>query len=104
MRETVYSGTSRKSFRGLVRSPKYQHLDIGGKTGTLTGQHPKGKCDWFVGYFDSPNESIAIAALTIHKKYWKVKSATLAKKYIELYEEWRDAAEQQKRVLAKSDK
>jgi beta-lactamase class D len=25
-------------------------LDIGGKTGSLTGKNPEGKNEWFVGY------------------------------------------------------
>ena len=85
MQETVKSGTSRGSFRSFLRSSRFRHLEVGGKTGSLTGKDPKGKCDWFVGYASDGNERIAFAALTINKEYWKVRSAYLARKYIEAY-------------------
>ena len=48
MNETVMSGTSRKSFRGFFKG-RFRELDVGGKTGSLTGMDPPGKYDWFVG-------------------------------------------------------
>jgi len=50
MEATVRQGTSRKSFRTLVKDKKLRELIVGGKTGSLTGDNPKGKVDWFVGY------------------------------------------------------
>ncbi|MGE0633961.1 MAG: penicillin-binding transpeptidase domain-containing protein, partial [Pseudobdellovibrionaceae bacterium] len=50
MQETVTHGTSKKSFRELVRSKKFSEIEVGGKTGSLMGFEPKGKNDWFVGY------------------------------------------------------
>ena len=84
MRETITHGTSRKSFRGFFKS-KYSKIDVGGKTGSLTGTDPVGKYDWFVGYADDGKRKIAISALTVHRKYWKVKSSYLARRAIELY-------------------
>lgn len=84
MRETVHSGTSKKSFRGFFKGD-FVGLDVGGKTGSLTGDDPPGKYDWFVGYAQGGQEKIAIATLSIHGKYWRVKSAYLARKAIELY-------------------
>lgn len=85
MEETVRTGTARKSFRPFLRSRQYQGIDVGGKTGTLTGRDPAGKCDWFVGYATYAGENIAYAALTVHKDYWTVKSAYLARRFIEMY-------------------
>ncbi len=84
MRETISQGTSRKSFRKFFRG-EYTLLDVGGKTGSLTGDQPKGKYDWFVGFAEGGTHRIAIAALTIHGKLWKVKSSLLARKAIESY-------------------
>lgn len=78
MQATVVQGTGRKSFRPLVRNNQFMALELGGKTGSLHGDEPKGKVDWFVGYAISGEEKIAIAAITINKKYWTVKSAYLA--------------------------
>ena len=35
--------------------------------------------DWFVGYGADDEQRIAIAALTVNKEYWTIKSAELAK-------------------------
>lgn len=85
MRATVTSGTSTKSFRDFLRNRKYANIEVGGKTGSLTGDLPKGKVDWFVGYAQGQQRKIALAALTINEVNWKVKSAYLGKKFIEMY-------------------
>lgn len=84
MSETVTRGTSRKSFRGFFKGP-FRRLDVGGKTGSLTGMDPPGKYDWFVGYAEGGNHRIAVASLTIHKKLWRVKSSYLARRAFEGY-------------------
>ena len=88
MRETVESGTSRGSFKGFFKS-RFKNIDVGGKTGSLTGTDPEGKYDWFVGYAsfhkNDTEVKIAIAALTISKEYWKVKSSYIARRAIESY-------------------
>jgi membrane peptidoglycan carboxypeptidase len=84
MAETVLHGTSRKSFRGFFKGP-FRTLDVGGKTGSLTGMDPPGKYDWFIGYAEGGNHRVAVAALTIHRKYWKVKSSYLARRAFEDY-------------------
>ena len=84
MKETVLNGTSKGSFRGFFKK-KLAFLDVGGKTGSLTGEDPHGKVDWFVGYADLSPSRIAIAALTVHEKQWRVKSSYLARRAIEAY-------------------
>lgn len=79
MEETIVSGTSRKSFRPLVRDKNFRELELGGKTGHMTGDDPKGRVDWFVGYAADGDRKLAIAALTVNKKFWTVKSSYLAK-------------------------
>jgi cell division protein FtsI/penicillin-binding protein 2 len=82
MHETVASGTSKKSFRGFFRG-KYSELEVGGKTGHLTDQRLGGKIDWFVGFAQSHGRKIAVSVLTMHKKYWTVKSSYLARRAFE---------------------
>lgn len=84
MGETVSSGTSRGAFRGFKKG-SLGYVDVGGKTGSLTGNDPEGKYDWFVGYGTSGEQRLAIAALVISKEYWKVKSSYLARKAIEVF-------------------
>jgi cell division protein FtsI/penicillin-binding protein 2 len=83
-RETVTQGTSRRSFRGFFRGP-LAALDVGGKTGSLSGNDPKGKYDWFVGWARSGTRKIAVGVLTIHEKLWRVKSSYLARRAFEQY-------------------
>lgn len=78
MGATVSSGTSRSAFRNFLKDKKFRELELGGKTGSLTGDNPKGKVDWFVGYGIGENESLAVAAITVNVKYWTVKSSYLA--------------------------
>lgn len=85
MHETVKSGTSRVSFRDYLRKTVNLDLEIGGKTGSLTGNNPKGKYDWFVGYASLGEKKIAVAALTINEENWKVKSSLIARTCIETY-------------------
>jgi peptidoglycan glycosyltransferase len=82
MQATLVEGTGRKSFRPIVRSNQYTAVEVGGKTGSLMGDEPKGKVDWFVGYAIRGDQKIAIAAITVNKKFWTVKSAFLAQSII----------------------
>lgn len=76
MEQTIIGGTSRKSFRQLVRDRRFKEIEMGGKTGHLTGDNPKGRVDWFVGYAtDEDNRKLAVAAITVNKKFWTVKSS-----------------------------
>jgi len=84
MRETVRKGTSRGSFRGFSRG-RFALVDVGGKTGSLTGLDPRGKYDWFVGFAQYGGRKIAVAALTVHEKLWRVKSSYLARRSFEAY-------------------
>lgn len=84
MRQTVVSGTSRRAFKGFFRG-RFASLGVGGKTGHLTGNDPPGSYDWFVGFAEEGQRRIAIAALTINEKQWRVKSSYLARRAIESY-------------------
>jgi len=87
MRETIVSGTSRRTFASLNKSKKFQIIEMGGKTGHLTGDDPKGRVDWFVGYASNGDRQIAIGTVTVNKQKWTVKSSfigqTLFKKAFE---------------------
>lgn len=84
---TITSGTARSSFR---RS-KYllDKLEIGGKTGSLTGGEPYGKRDWFVSYAksleDRTDKGISICVMIVNQKKWYIKSPLLAKNIMEYY-------------------
>lgn len=88
MATTITSGTARKSFRKLRRGYK-ESLDIGGKTGSLTGGVPFGKRDWF-SFYAVPKDAkygrgISVSVMNVNVKKWHVKSTILAKEIIEHY-------------------
>ncbi|MFN7825297.1 MAG: penicillin-binding transpeptidase domain-containing protein [Pseudobdellovibrionaceae bacterium] len=78
MEATITSGTSRRSFKPLMRDRRFKELEVGGKTGSLTGTNPRGKTDWFVGYAIGEKDKLAVAAITVNVDYWTVKSSHLA--------------------------
>ncbi|MCC6137768.1 MAG: penicillin-binding protein [Bdellovibrionaceae bacterium] len=82
MAATIKDGTSRKSFSHLLRDRKYQFLELGGKTGHLNGDEPRGQVDWFVGYASDGKKQIAIGAVIVNKKFWTVKSSYLSQTII----------------------
>lgn len=81
MRETVSHGSARRHFRGFDR----EGVDVGGKTGSLTGTRPRGRNEWFVGYATRGDDRIAFASLTVSKEKWRVKPAYVARKFLEQY-------------------
>ncbi len=82
MAETVINGTSKKAFRGFFRG-RFSELQVGGKTGHLTDRNFKGRVDWFVGFAQAHGRKIAVSVMTMHKKYWTVKSSYLARRTFE---------------------
>lgn len=82
MRETVIRGSARRSFRGFSGG---DDIEVGGKTGSLTGDHPAGRTEWFVGYAARGDDRIAYASVTVSKEKWRVKPAYVARKFIEKY-------------------
>jgi membrane peptidoglycan carboxypeptidase len=88
MSMTIEGGTARKSFRHMKGGYK-DALEIGGKTGHITGGTPFGKRDWFTAYA-IPREKvggkgISISVMNVNVKKWHIKSAQLAKSVIEYY-------------------
>ncbi len=88
MQATIEDGTARKSFRKMPKK-LYQSLEIGGKTGSITGGVPFGKRDWFTAYAKPKNlghgKGISISVMNVNLKRWYVKSSFLAKTIIEHY-------------------
>jgi peptidoglycan glycosyltransferase len=88
MAMTIDDGTARKSFRKMNIGFR-DVLDIGGKTGSITGGTPFGKRDWFAAYAipreKTKGKGISISVMNVNVKKWHVKSSMLAKSMIEYY-------------------
>ena len=85
MRETTRIGSARSSFTNLNRYKVYHDMEIGGKTGSLTGYSPKGRHDWFVGYAKKDGHKVAYASLIVNKEKWYVRSSYVARQFIYHY-------------------
>ncbi|MBT4790107.1 MAG: hypothetical protein HON90_00925 [Halobacteriovoraceae bacterium] len=87
MELTVRRGTARSAFRPW-KTKRIKDLNIGGKTGTITGGVPYGKRDWFISYAapqGDEDKGISICVMIVNVKKWYIKSTVLAKKVIEYY-------------------
>lgn len=85
MEQTIIHGTARKEFRDYNHHPILSKLFIGAKTGSLSGEAPAGRYDWFVGFAQSttnPKKKIAFASMIINRKVWKIKAAQVAREAI----------------------
>ena len=82
MQQTVINGSARTSFKNFARGTM-EAVNVGGKTGSLTGETPAGRYDWFVGYAEKNGRKLAFAAMCINREVWYVKSATVARKAVE---------------------
>ncbi len=96
MQETARIGSARKSFSGIERYKVYRGMEIGGKTGSLTGYSPRGRHDWFVGYAEKDGRKVAYASLIINKEKWYVRSAYVARQFI--YHYYKRADEEKQRI------
>lgn len=85
MTETTRIGSARSSFQGLNKYKVYTDMEIGGKTGSLTGLSPKGRHDWFVGYAEKDGRKVAYASLIVNVEKWYVRSAYVARQFIYHY-------------------
>ncbi|MCC7441582.1 MAG: penicillin-binding protein [Bdellovibrionales bacterium] len=85
MQATVKRGTTRDTFRSFFRRKQNQDVEVGGKTGSLTGTDVRGRTDWFIGYATVNGRSVAFASLTVHEHLWRVKSAQVARAFVELF-------------------
>lgn len=88
MSSTIDEGTARKGFRKM-RTLYRQELEIGGKTGHITGGTPFGKRDWFTAFAmpKTPEfgKGISICVMNVNIKRWHVRSSAVAKEVIEYY-------------------
>lgn len=79
MHKTIIDGTSRHAFHGMNRSLALNGVFIGGKTGTLNGDDPAGRYDWFIGFGEREQTRIAVAALCIHSSRRGIKASQVAR-------------------------
>lgn len=88
MEHTITRGTARREYRDYNTHPVLSKLFIGAKTGSLSGDAPQGKYDWFVGFAQSssnPKKKITYASMIVNRKYWRTKSSHIAREAMITY-------------------
>ncbi|WP_419168932.1 penicillin-binding transpeptidase domain-containing protein [Halobacteriovorax sp.] len=89
MQGTIKRGTARRTFRRYMNRRLSSKLEMGGKTGSITGGFPYGKRDWFTSYAkpkkDNNDKGISVCVMIINYEKWYVKSTKLAQEIISRY-------------------
>jgi cell division protein FtsI/penicillin-binding protein 2 len=76
--ETTVRGTARRAFRDRRGRPLLQTVKVAGKTGSLSGEDPDGRYEWFVGVAPVDRPSIAIAAVSVQAPLYWVSASQVA--------------------------
>ncbi len=79
MQSTVEIGTARRQFRGSALN----NIPIAAKTGTLSGQNPKGVYHWFVAAVPSDAPEMVIAVLVINPGRHRSNSVQIGRQFLE---------------------
>lgn len=69
MVETTLRGTARRAFNPHGR-PLVPGVAIAGKTGSLSGQNPDGRYEWFIGVAPADHPRIAVAVVVVQGAVW----------------------------------
>ena len=85
MTKTIESGTSRHAFYTRRGRAYLKDITIGGKTGTLEGDNPRGDYSWFIGMAPLEDPEIAVAALVINQPAWQIKASVAAREALLTY-------------------
>lgn len=85
MEATVDSGTAKRQFLKM-RNPFLKSVPIAAKTGTLSGENPKGLYHWFVAAVPANNPEVVVAALIIESGgAVRIHCSGLARDFLEFY-------------------
>ena len=76
MHTTVTHGTGRIVFS--QKPFRWLQAEVGGKTGTLSSDDPKGLATWFSGIMPIEQPQIVVSAVVINGNHWQIKGLHLA--------------------------
>lgn len=83
MQATILKGTSRKEF--MHRADVIKNMPIAAKTGTLSGDNPKGLNHWFIAAAPLERPRIALAVVVVNQKDSYSKASHLGKLIFEKF-------------------
>lgn len=87
MERTVRAGTGAHTFRGSSSDRVLKHLVMGGKTGSIDGNDPTGRRNWFVGFAQDPRtgKAITIGCLLILDDHFWIEAGMFSRLVIRHY-------------------
>ncbi len=87
MQTTVTEGTARKVFRRdrYARGSSLREVTVAGKTGSLAEATPYRDTSWFVGFAPVEDPQIAVAAVVVNERLWRVKASFVAHEALKAY-------------------
>jgi hypothetical protein len=74
---TTTRGTARSAFRDRRGRNRLGDIEVAAKTGTLTGEDPYGRYEWFVAVAPAEAPRVAVAVLQLQSDLWWVRSSQL---------------------------
>lgn len=77
-------GTAYHAFHDPAGLPFLPGVDVGGKTGTLTGTNPYRAYTWFVGNASGSGTRVSFAVMVANGPVWRVRAATLARQVLQI--------------------
>jgi cell division protein FtsI/penicillin-binding protein 2 len=87
MQTTVTEGTARKIFRRdrWARRSALREVTVAGKTGSLSEPSPYRDYSWFVGFAPVEDPQVAVAAVVVNERLWRVKAPFVAHEALKAY-------------------
>jgi penicillin-binding protein A len=87
MGKTVKSGTVARTFRGVSGDRVLRNLDLGGKSGSIDGDDPSGRRNWFVGYAQNryTGQGITVGCCLILKDHFLIEADMLTRLIVRYY-------------------
>ena len=68
--DTTTRGTARSAFRKRNGRPLLGPVRVAGKTGSLSGENPTGRYEWFIGVAPAEEPRIVVATLLVQSDLW----------------------------------
>ena len=84
MARTVSDGTGFHGFHDDRGRAYLEGVNVGGKTGTLTGSEPYRAYTWFVGNAEGAGRRLSLAVMIANGPLWRVKAPTLARQVLQI--------------------
>lgn len=84
MLRTVEDGTASSIFHRYAKTLT-SRMSVCGKTGSLSGDNPPGKYDWFIGFAPGEDPKIAFAAMMVNHDRARIKGAFVAQEVLKTF-------------------